>query len=248
MSGHSKWSTIKRAKGAADIKRGKLFSRLANLVSAAAKQGGGDPDMNPRLRMAVDQARAENMPKENIERAIKRGTGELAGAALEDLRFEIYGPAGVGILADALTDNRNRISGEIKAVLTRGNGKLAAAGAVAYLFAERGLLVGTLAGMDREAVELQLIEAEVDDYELQNETYIAYVDPRNLSAVKAKIESLGLAVDQASIVLEPSQTIAVTDPGHARAVIKLMENLEDLDDVTNVTANFDIPDELLQDL
>lgn len=245
MSGHSKWSTIKRQKGAADVKRGKLFSRLANVISAAAKQGGGDPDMNPRLRMAIEQARAENMPKDNIERSIKRGTGELAGAALEELRFEIYGPAGVGILADVLTDNRNRISGEMKALLSRANGKLAAAGAVAYQFVQRGVLVVPLTGHDREELELQLIDMGVADYQLQGDDVVVYTDPKDVSRVKAALEAMGLVVAEARISSEPTQMVAVTDPADARNILKLMESLEDLDDVTHVTANFDIPDELI---
>lgn len=245
MSGHSKWSTIKRQKGAADVKRGKLFSRLANVISAAAKQGGGDPDMNPRLRMAIEQARAENMPKDNIERSIKRGTGELAGAALEELRFEIYGPAGVGILADVLTDNRNRISGEMKALLSRANGKLAAAGAVAYQFVQRGVLVVPLTGHDREELELQLIDMGVADYQLQGDDVVVYTEPKDVSRVKAALEAMGLVVAEARISSEPTQMVAVTDPADARNILKLMESLEDLDDVTHVTANFDIPDELI---
>ena len=230
------------------MKRGKLFSRLANVISAAAKQGGGDPDMNPRLRMAVDQARAENMPKDNIERSIKRGTGELAGAALEELRFEIYGPAGVGILADVLTDNRNRISGEMKALLSRANGKLAAAGAVAYQFAQRGVLIVPTAGHDRENLELQLIEVGVMDYETHDDDFVVYTDPKDISRIKAELEALGISVAEARISFEPTQTVGVTDPAAARSILKLMESLEDLDDVTHVTANFDIPDELMGEL
>lgn len=248
MSGHSKWSQIKRQKGAADIKRGKVFSKLANLITVAARAGGGNPEMNPRLRMAIEQARAENMPKENIDRAIKRGTGELSGAAIEELRFEAYGPGGVGIVIDVATDNRNRANSEIKAVLARHGGKLAAVGAVAYQFNERGVLTIPLAGHDREKLELALIEAGVIDYDDQGDVFVATTSPKEIGEVKEKLLAQGIAVAEARLSLEPVQTVPVTDLATAQSIVKLMEALEDLDDVTNVTANFEIPQEIFNQI
>lgn len=245
MSGHSKWSQIKRQKGAADVKRGQLFSKLAKLISVAARAGGGDPAMNPRLRMAIETARADNMPKDNIERAIQRGTGEIGGAAIEELRFEAYGPGGTGFVIDVATDNRNRVSAEVKAVLNRHGGKLAATGAVAYQFSELGVLTVPLAGQDRQHLELALIDAGALDYDDQGDAFVATTDPKEISQVKEKLSALGIAVAEVRISLVPNRTVAVPNEVTGRAIFKLIEELEAIDDVTVVTANFDIPAEIL---
>lgn len=249
MSGHSKWSTIKRQKGAADAKRGQIFTKLAKILTVAAKKGG-DPTMNPTLRVAIEQARAENMPKDNIERAIKRGTGELAGAAIEEMRFEVYAPGGVGILVDVVTDNPNRANAEIKATLNKNNGKLAAPGAVAFQFSQRGILTIPLAGqaVDHEALELAIIEAGADSYEDQGDALVVASDPKQLTAVKAHLESQTVRIEESKISWEPIQTVTVIDAGIAKQIVKLMGALEDLDDVTAVTANFDLPEEVMKSL
>lgn len=247
MSGHSKWSTIKRQKGAADAKRGQLFSELAKLISVAAKHGGGDPSMNPRLRIVVEQARAANMPKDNVERAIGRGTGEIGAEQLEEVRFEVYGPAGVGILVDAVTDNSNRTTAEIKAVLNKLGAKLATPGAVSYQFVQRAVLMLPSANqpIDQDALELAVIDAGADNYETVPEGLIVYTDPKNLSQVKTSLESQGVLITESKLSWEPTQLTPVTDPETARKILRLMETLEDLEDVTSVTANFDIPDDVL---
>jgi YebC/PmpR family DNA-binding regulatory protein len=247
MAGHSKWSQIKRQKGVADAKRGQVFTKLAKIVSVAARKGGGDPAMNPALRVAMEQARAENMPKENIERAIKRGTGALGGAAIEELRFEAYGPGGVGILIDAATDNHLRTNAEMKAVLNRLGGKLATTGAVAFQFVERGLLTLPMTGqaLPREGIELAIITADALNYEDQGDAFQVMTEPKELSRVKEALESQNITVGESKLSWEPTQTLAITDPVVAKQVLHLLSALEDLDDITAVTANFVIPDELL---
>lgn len=248
MSGHSKWSQIKRQKGSADAKRGQRFTKLANLITVAAKSGGGDPALNPRLRIAVEQARTENMPRDNIERAITRGTGEFGGAAVEELRFEVYGPGGVGILADAATDNPNRTTAAVKAVLNKHDGRLAAAGAVAYQFVQRGLLVVPFTGQSKtkEEIELIILESDAAAYEDQDDVFVVQTDPREISAVKGRLEGQGIHTSESKISWEPSQAVSLTDGVTARGVVRLLAALEDLDDVTQVTANCDIPDDLFE--
>lgn len=246
MSGHNKWSQIKRQKGVTDARRSQRFSKLANVISAAARVGGGDPDMNPRLRIAIEQARSENMPNDNIDRAIARGTSTTGGVAMEELRFEAYGPAGIGILIDVATDSRNRANAEIKAVLVRRGGKLAAAHAVAYQFTERGILTVPSASQDREALELALIEAGALDYEDQGDALIVTTDSKEVSLIKQKLTDQKITVAETRLSFEPNQTVTVSDEVTARAILKLMEALEDLDDVTAVTANFQIPAEIME--
>lgn len=247
MSGHSKWSQIKRQKGVADARRGQAFTKLAKIVSIAARKGGGDPAMNSALRVAIEQARAANMPKDKIERAIERGTGELGGAAIEEFRFEAYGPGGVGILIDTATDNHLRTNAEIKAVLNRLGGKLAAAGAVAFQFKEQGVLTVAVVGQKRrqEEIELAIIEADATSYDDQGDIYQVMAEPKDLSRVKGELEQHGLMIQELKLSWEPSQILSVTDPALAKQVLRLMTALEELDDVTAVTANFDIPDEIM---
>lgn len=247
MSGHSKWSQIKRQKGATDAKRGQLFTKLAKVISVAAKQGGGDPQMNPRLRIAIEQARAENMPKDNIERAIRRGTGELGGAAIEELRYEVYGPGGVGILVDAATDNTNRTTSEVKALLNKLGGKLAATGSVAFQFTHRGVISIPLVGqsLDAEALELAIIESSAESYENQGDIFSVQIDPKHLSELKARLEHGLVVIHESKLSWEPVQTVSIADAQTASQIFRLMQALDDLEDVTAVTANFDIPDTIL---
>lgn len=247
MSGHSKWSQIKRQKGAADKKRGQVFSKLASLLTVAARYGGGDSAMNPRLRIVIEQARTENMPKENIERAIKRGTGELGGATIEELRYEVYGPGGVAIVIDGATDNPNRTTAAVKAVLNKYGGKLATVGAVAFQFHLQGLLNLPLVGQEKshDELELAVIEAGALSYEVLGDTLQVVTDPKDLSHIKEALETQQITIDEVKLSLEPLQTVSVSDSSLAKQILHLMETLEELDDVTAVTANFEIPEAIL---
>jgi len=245
MSGHSKWSTIKRQKGAADAKRGVAFGKLTNAVILAAKQGGGDPSANFSLKMAIEKAKAANMPKENIDRAIKRGTGELGGAIIEEVLYEAIGPVGVGIIIEAATDNRNRITPEIKSNLSKYGAKMASSGAVAYQFMKMGKLLVGLEGKDREEVELAAIDAGVEDFEEQDNSLAIFTKPNELEHVKKSLESAGLVIKESSLSWEPKDTIKIENKEEAQKVMNLMEILDEMDDVTNVYSNFDINEEIL---
>lgn len=236
MSGHSKWSTIKRQKGAADAKRSGIFTKLANLITIAAREGGGDPGANFKLRLAIEKAREANMPKDNIERAIKRGTGELGGAALEDITYEAYAPGGVALLIQAMTDNRNRTVAAIKSILNKYNGKLAESGSVGYLFQQRGVMQG-VGNNPEEAI----IESGADDYE-QNEdgSFIVYTAPRDTMAVAKALQESGLEVSDIELAMEPISTVTIGDQKVAQQLVTIMEQLEELDDVGNVFSNFDL--------
>lgn len=236
MSGHSKWSTIKRQKGAADAKRSTAFTKLANLISIAAREGGGDPSANFKLRLAVEKAREANMPKDNIERAIKRGTGELGGAALEDITYEAYAPGGVALLIQTTTDNRNRAVSSVKAILNKYNGKLAEAGSVGYLFTQRGVM-----RVEGESPEEAIIESGADDYE-QNEggSFVVYTAPRETMNVAKTLQDAGLSVSDVELAMEPLSTVTISDQKTAQQLLTIMEQLEDLDDVANVYSNFDL--------
>lgn len=239
MSGHSKWSTIKHQKGAADAKRGKIFTKLGHAITVAAREGGGDASMNARLALAIEMAKKQNMPKDNIDRAIKRGTGEGGGAAADEVTYEGYGPGGTAILIEGLTDNRNRTSGEVRAVFNKLGGKLGESGSVAYLFRKRGVITVGTENKTADDLEMAVIESGADDYELTESELTVYTDPKDLQTVKTTLEASGLSVSQAELRFEPNQTIQITDPKIAGQIIRILEALEDLDDVTNVTSNFD---------
>ncbi len=247
MSGHSKWSTIKHQKGAADAKRGKVFTKLGNAITIAARLGGGDPGMNARLALAIDMAKKNNMPKDNIDRAIKRGTGELGGAMAESITYEGYGPGGTAILIETLTDNRNRTIGEIRAAFNKYGGKLGESGSVAYLFKNQGVI--TLANTEPlEEIELAVIDSGADDYESSDAETIVYTDPKNLTATKQALEAAGLEVTGAELKNEPTQIIEISDEKIASQLLRVMNAIEELDDVSDVASNFDISDELLAKL
>jgi YebC/PmpR family DNA-binding regulatory protein len=241
MSGHSKWSTIKRKKGAADAKRGKIFTQLIREIAIAAKMGGGDIDSNPRLRLAVDKARGQNMPKDNIERAIKRGTGELEGAALEEIRYEGYGPAGVAVIVETLTDNRNRTVGEVRHIFSKYGGNLGASGCVAYLFDKRGVLVFERSNTDADALMEAAIEADALDVTEDADAVTVLTAPQDFDSVR---NALAAGFEPASAELEmiPQTTVAVAGK-EAQSMLKLMEALDEHDDVNSVHANFDISEE-----
>lgn len=245
MSGHSKWSQIKRQKGAADIKRGAVFSKLTNAIILAAKNGG-DPNANFALKMAIEKARAGSMPKENIERAIKRGTGEIAGAKIEEVLYEGIGPLGIGILIEAATDNRNRTNSEIKNILNSSGGKLTGSGAVTYQFERMGKFLIDLVGKNREELELQIIDAGASDFEEQGDVLSVYTKANELEMVKRALENQGIEIKEPGLTWEPKNMIDISSKGDADKILKLMEVLDNLDDVTAVYANFDIKDQVVE--
>ncbi len=244
MSGHSKWSQIKRQKGANDAKRGAAFTKVAREIAIAARAGGGDPDANYRLRMAMDTARALNMPMDNIRRAIERAAGGADGEQYEEIVYEGYGPGGVAILVEAATDNRNRTAADVRSMFTKAGGQLAGAGAVAWQFEPRGLVVVERGGTDADEVALMAIDAGADDVDADvGDTVEVYTAPGDLERIRGALEAAGLKVDSAEIAMQARNTVEV-DAAHARQNLRLIENLEDHDDVQRVTANFEIPDEV----
>jgi YebC/PmpR family DNA-binding regulatory protein len=242
MSGHSKWATIKRKKGAADAKRGKLFTKLIREISTAARVGGPDPAGNPRLRLVIDKARAANMPKDNIERAIQKGSGTGDGAAWEQVVYEGYGPGGVAILLETLTDNRNRTVGEIRHVLSHHGGNLGANGCVSYLFEKRGLISLERDGVDGDALLEVALDAGADDV-VEGRTSIEVVtSPATLEAVRDALVAKGFTPTSAETTMQPSTTVKL-EGAQAESMLRLADGLEDLDDVQNVYANFDISED-----
>lgn len=240
MSGHSKWSTIKRKKGAADAKRGKVFSRIAKEISLAAKAGGGDPNGNPRLRTILLAARAQNMPKDNIDRAVKRGTGELPGVTYEETRYECYAPGGVAVVVDILTDNKNRTVAEIRHILTRNGGSMAAAGAVVWNFEQKGLITIAKSACGEDEMFEKVIEAGAEDVDAEGaDLYEVYTASSDLHTVVNAFEGMGVKVEEAQLTMRPKTTVKV-EGSTVNTILRLMEQLEDHDDVQNVYANFDI--------
>ena len=247
MSGHSKWSSIKHKKGAADAKRGKLFSKLTRAIIVAAKEGGGDPTNNLALQNAIEKARSYSMPKDNIERAIAKGAGEGSdGSAYETVIYEGYGPEGVAVLVEALTDNRNRTASEVRHAFTKFGGALGATGAVAWQFERRGVVVVAAADVDEEELFLAAADAGAEDLEQDGDVFQVTSAPEALSSVREAIEAAGFTVDSAELMLVPKTTVAVEDETKARQVMRLIDALEDNDDVQDVYANFDIPERVLE--
>lgn len=246
MSGHSKWSTIKHKKGAADAKRGKLFSKLIKEITIAARVGGGDPDGNPRLRTVLDKARQANMPKDNVERAIKKGTGELEGFTFEEVTFEGYGPAGVAVMVETLTDNRNRTVAELRHLFEKGGGNLGAAGCVGWMFTKRGVLTFDKS-VGEEALMNTALEAGAEDISEEEGIFTVVTDPANFDAVKAACDKAGLKYIEASLSMVPQNTVKL-DRNAAEKTLRLMDALEDHDDVQNTYANFDIDAKTMEQL
>ncbi len=247
MSGHSKWSSIKRKKGAADAKRGKIFTQLIREIAVAARTSGGSPDANPRLRLAIEKARAQNMPKENIERAIKRGTGELEGASYEEVRYEGYGPGGVAVIVDAVTDNRTRTVSDVRHQFTKYGGNLGASGCVAYLFEKKGLLVFERANLDAEALLEAAIEANALDVQEDAQSIEVQTSPEAFAEVQQALVARGFSAQSAEVLLLPQTTVRLTGRD-AQAALKLYEALDDHEDVKQVYANFDIADDELMEV
>jgi YebC/PmpR family DNA-binding regulatory protein len=242
MSGHSKWSSIKHKKAARDHKRGKLFTKLIKEITIAARLGGGDINSNPRLRTAVTTARGQSMPNDNIDRAIKKGTGELGGGQLEEVVYEGYGPGGVAIIADVLTDNRNRVVAELRFILSRHGGNLGESNCVGWMFKKRGVITVERSAIDEDRLMELSLEAGADDVVAESDAFQVMTAPDALSAVRDAVEAAKIPIVGAEVVKTPENTVRVS--GHtAEQVLKLMEELEDHEEVQSVASNFDISDE-----
>ena len=246
MSGHSKWSTIKRKKGAIDAKRGKIFTRLIKEITVAARMGGGDPDANPRLRSAILSAKTENMPKDNIDRAIKKGTGELEGAVYEEITYEGYGPGGVAILVECMTDNKNRSVADIRHYFSKSGGNLGEFGCVSWMFAKKGTILVDKESIGEEELMDMALDAGAEDVVEEDSTYQVVTLPEDFVTVREAMEEAGVKYVEASVSMVPKTIVEITDEKTARQVLKLLESLEEHDDVQNVYANFDIPDEIME--
>lgn len=248
MAGHSKWSKVKRLKGALDAKRGKLFSRLSKEISVAARMGGGDPAANARLRTAVLAARAQNMPNDNIDRAIKRGTGELGGDHFEESVYEGYAPGGVALMVEVATDNRNRTAADLRSIFSKNHGNLASSGSVAYLFHRKGQLTVPAGSIDEDRILELALEAGAEEFERDGDSYVLTTSPDQLYAVGESLKQEDVTVEAQKLVFIPDSTISVTEESVAAQILRLCDALEDCDDVQNVYANFDLPEELLAKL
>jgi YebC/PmpR family DNA-binding regulatory protein len=248
MSGHSKWSTIKRKKGAVDAKRGKIFGRLAKEVAVAARLGGGDPSGNPRLRAAIAAAKAENMPGDNITRAIRKGSGEGGGAVLEEIFLEGYGPAGVALMVETLTDNKNRTVSDVRHLLTKYGGSLGEPGCVAWMFDKKGVIVFDRAGVTEDQLLEAALECGAEDLQDDESQFEVLTDPNAFLEVKEALEARGFTPALAEVQMRPKTTVKIDEEKSAQQLLRLVELLEEHDDVSDVFANFDIPDKLLEAL
>ncbi|HIE30466.1 TPA: YebC/PmpR family DNA-binding transcriptional regulator [Candidatus Poribacteria bacterium] len=244
MSGHSKWATTKRRKSAVDAKRGKIFTKLTKEITVAARIGGGDADINPRLRNAIAEAKANNMPNENIERAIKRGTGELEGVQYEELSLEAYAPGGVALIMEILTDNRNRTLADVRHILSKSGGNLGERGCVSWMFEKKGLIVVDKDSSDEDEIFMLALEAGADDLKTENDTFDIYTTPETFGDVRNAIEEAGIDITLAEISMIPKITVRV-EGKNAQQVLQLLETLDEHDDIQHVYSNFDVPDEML---
>jgi YebC/PmpR family DNA-binding regulatory protein len=245
MSGHSKWHSIKHKKGAADAKRGKIFTRLIKELTVAARAGGGDPDMNPRLRTIIADAKAENMPADNIKRAIRRGTGEEPGVSYEEAQYEAYGPGGAAVIIDVLTDNKNRTVGELRHTLTKHGGTLAETNAVAWMFAKRGYIVIEKSKADEETLMAAVLDAGADDLRDDEDNWEVLTAPEAFQGVHDAVKKLGIDTASAEIAMLPQNYIKL-EGKTAQSMLKLMEALDDLDDIRHVWSNFDIEEKEIE--
>ena len=245
MSGHSKWATTKHKKAAVDAKRGKLFTKLIKEITVAAKAGGGNPEANPRLRVAMQKARESNMPGDTMERAIKKGTGELEGVAYEEVLYEGYGPGGVAILVEALTDNKNRTSSELRSLFSKRGGNLAGAGSVGWIFKKKGYFLIDKQGANEEQLMTLALENGAEDMQSEGNTFEITSEAKDFERLKGVLQRFPFKIQTAESTMLPSSHVKV-DGDAARQVLQLIESLEDHEDVQNVYANFDIPEEILQ--
>ena len=247
MSGHSKWSSIKHKKGAADAKRGKLFSKLTRAIIVAAREGGADPSANLALQNAIEKARSYSMPKDNIDRAIAKGSGaDSDTSTFEAIMYEGYGPSGVAVIVEALTDNRNRTAGEVRHTFAKNDGNLGTSGAVAWLFERRGVVLVAADGVDEDELMLAAAEGGADDVTLDGSSFQILSAAESLAAVREAIEAAGFTIENAELTMLPKTTVEVADESDAKKVLRLMDQLEDNDDVQDVFANFDIPEQVLE--
>ena len=246
MSGHSKWANTKHRKGAQDAKRGKMFTKLAKEIAVAARMGGGDPEANPRLRAGIVSARAVNMPKDNIDRAIKKGIGGLEGVNYEEITYEGYGPGGVAVLVDCLTDNRNRTVGEVRFFFGKSGGNMGETGCVSYMFDKKGSILVEKEAIDEEKLLELALEAGAEDVVDDGDIFQVLTAIEDFNAVREALEKGGVPFVEASISMIPKNTVEVAEEKTAISLMKLIDNLEDFDDVQKVHANFDIPDELME--
>ncbi len=247
MSGHNKWSTIKHKKGAADAKRGKVFSKIIKEITIAARMGGGDPEGNPRLRTVLTAARNANMPKDNIERAIKRGTGEIAGVTYEEITYEGYGPGGVAVLVEALTDNKNRTVAEIRHIFDKYNGNLGESGCVAWIFEKKGVIDIPVQGLTEDQVMELALESGAQDVKLDDEMFEITTEIAEFETVRKAVEEQGWKIEEASITMIPQNSVKL-DGKKAEQMLKMMDVLDDHEDLQNVYANFDISEEEMMKL
>lgn len=247
MSGHNKWSTIKHKKGAADAKRGKVFSKIIKEITIAARMGGGDPEGNPRLRTVLTAARNANMPKDNIERAIKRGTGEIAGVTYEEITYEGYGPGGVAVLVEALTDNKNRTVAEIRHIFDKYNGNLGESGCVAWIFEKKGVIDIPVQGLTEDQVMELALESGAQDVKLEDEMFEITTEIAEFETVRKAVEEQGWKIEEASITMIPQNSVKL-DGKKAEQMLKMMDVLDDHEDLQNVYANFDISEEEMMKL
>lgn len=244
MSGHSKWATTKHKKAAIDAKRGKIFTKIGKEIIVAAKLGGGDPNGNPRLRTAIAKAKAVSMPADNIKRAIQRGTGELAGVSYEEITYEGYGPGGVAVIVEVLTDNRNRTVSEIRNIFGKAGGNMGEAGCVSWMFQKKGYLVVNRSKVDEDKLMTLALDSGAEDMQTEDENFAITTPPNDFEKVKKALEDAGITPEAAEVTMIP-QTYVKLEGKEAQQMLRLMETLEDNDDVQNVYANFDIPEEIM---
>ena len=245
MSGHSKWATTKHKKAATDAKRGKIFTKITKEITVAAKLGGGDPDGNPRLRTAVAKAKSVSMPAENIKRAIQKGTGELPGVSYEEITYEGYGPNGVAIIVEVLTDNRNRTVSEIRNIFSKSGGNMGEAGCVSWMFHKKGYIVVARAKADEEKLMSLALDAGAEDLQTEDDNFVITTPPNDFEKVKKALEDAGIPLDLAEVTMVPQTYVTIEGEKVAGQMLRLMEAIEDNDDVQNVYANFDIPEEVM---
>ena len=245
MSGHSKWSGIKHKKAIVDAQRGKAFTKVVREITVAAKMGGGSPEGNSRLRLAITKARDVNLPKDKIEQAIKKGTGDLPGVSYEETVIEGYGPGGVAIFAQVLTDNKNRTAAELRSLFAKYNGNVAGAGSVSWIFQKKGVITIKASGMNEDRLMEIVADAGAEDLNMEGDAATVTTDPHALEAVKEALQKAAIHTESADVTMIPTSTVRVDDPGHAKTLLNLLDALEEHDDIQHVYANFDIPDALL---
>lgn len=248
MAGHSKWANIKHRKGAQDKKRAKLFTKLGKELTIAAREAGGDPNFNPRLRLALEKAKAGNMPKDNVERAIKKGTGELEGADFVEIRYEGYGPNGTAFIVDVVTDNRNRSASDVRSTFSKRGGNLGSDGAVSWMFKKKGLITVKAEGVDMEELMMAALEAGAEDIKEEEDMFEVITEQAEFQAVLDALTEAGYKYEEAEVTMIPDNTVDINDEDTAKKVMALYEALDDLDDVQEVYANFEIPDEIMENL